>query len=290
MRRPKTATALPLIAAVLVSLAPAPFARSATTTAVPGSTQTPSATDLSQQLANPLANLISVPLQSNFDYGSGTDEEGFRYTLNVQPVVPFELNEDWNLITRTILPVIYQNDKVSPLSDSDDLGLGDTVASFFLSPSSGGAVTWGVGPVVYLPTATENVLGADQWGLGPTGVLVVAEGPWTYGGLANHIWSFGKTRDFDDFFANRPQINATLLQPFVSYSFGKGWSSSLSLDASYDWEGDEWTAPAILTASKVFTLAGQTVSAGLGPKYYLSTPDNGPDWGIRLIVSLVFPK
>ena len=146
--------------------------------------------DLAKQLANPVSSLISVPLQNNFDFGIGPDEDGFRYTLNVQPVIPISLTPEWNLISRTILPIIYQ-DEIFPGS-GDQFGLGDTLQSLFLSPAKPGpgGLIWGVGPVLLLPTGTDDLLGGEKWGAGPTAVALVQHGPWTVGFLGNHVWSF----------------------------------------------------------------------------------------------------
>ena len=276
-----------LVATVLVSVGWAlPLPAQGTTGAPEGT----SADELAQQLANPIANLISVPLQSNFDFGSGPDGDGFRYTLNIQPVIPVDLNEKWLLISRAILPTVYQNDEASALTDESEFGLGDTVLSFFLSPKNDSKITWGVGPVFYIPTATEDVLGADQWGLGPTGVVVVVDGPWTYGSLANHIWSIGDTDDYDSFFIDRPDLNATFIQPFLSYGLGDGWSVGANLEATYDWEGDQWTIPVFANASKVLSIGGQQMSLQAGPRYYIEAPDDGSEWGFRVNLTLIFPR
>jgi hypothetical protein len=145
---------------------------------------------LAKQLANPVASLIGVPLQSNWDFGFGPDDEGWKYKLNVQPVVPVSLSEDWNLISRTILPVVFQKEIFD--GSGEQFGLGDTVQSLFLSPVEPGplGLIRGVGPAFLLPTGTDELLGTDQWGAGPTVVALKQTGPWTYGLLANHIWSF----------------------------------------------------------------------------------------------------
>ncbi|MDX9911642.1 MAG: hypothetical protein RBS39_07420 [Phycisphaerales bacterium] len=249
-----------------------------------------SADDIAKALANPIANLISVPLQFNTDFGSGSDGDGVRTTLNIQPVIPFDISDEWLGISRTILPVIYQNADASAFTSDDTFGLGDTVQSLFLSPKTNSKLTWGVGPVVYIPTATDDVLGADQWGLGPTAVALVADGKWTYGMLANHIWSIGETQDYDSFDVDRPRINATFLQPFASYNIGDGWSATINTETTYDWEAEEWTVPINLMGSKVVRIGDQTVSFSLGYRQYVAAPDGAPDWGLRLNITLVFPR
>jgi hypothetical protein len=250
-----------------------------------------SAADLAKELSNPVAALISVPFQNNFDFGGGFDDDGFRYTLNFQPVVPITLNENWNLISRTILPVVYQEDilppEVTPTDvdpNDDQFGLGDTVQSFFLSPASSDPI-WGIGPVFLVPTATREVLGSEQFGIGPTAVVLKQTGPWTYGVLANHIWSVAGDDD-------RADVSATFLQPFLSYTTPDAWTFTLQTEATRNWEAneDEWTVPIGAFVSKVLDVGGQKISLQGGPRWYAEGPDTAPDWGLRFNVTLLFPK
>ena len=200
--------------------------------------------DLAKQLANPLASLTSVPFQFNYDSNIGQNREGDGLKINVQPVIPFKLNSNWTLISRTIVPVIYQND-VAPNSGTQ-FGLGDTVQSFFLSPSpvplGGGAnLIWGAGPALLLPTGTGPLLTAHEFGAGPTAVALVQQGPWTVGILSNHIWSIGNqgasgSLACDDYAclgdpvepSNGTGISAAYLQPFVSYTTKDAWTYGLN--------------------------------------------------------------
>ena len=175
-----------------------------------------SADDLAKQLANPIASLTSVPLQGNFDFGGGPTDDGFGFTLNVMPVVPIPLNDNWTLISRTIIPLSYRDYAAAPQTDIS--GIGDITQSFFFSPKySKNGLTWGVGPVFLLPTASDDQLGTGKFGLGLTGVILKQSGPWTVGVLANHIWSVAD----DD---ARADVNNTFFQPFMSYALGKGQS------------------------------------------------------------------
>ena len=168
------------------------------------------AAELAKKLANPIASLISVPAQHNYDEYGGTNDGASVHRLNIQPVIPISLSENWNVITRTIVPLVDQND--FPIAAMNESGLGDVVASQFFSPKAPTANgwIWGVGPVELVPSASDEVLGGDKWGLGPTSVALKQMGPWTVGLLANHIWSVAGDDD-------RGEINATFLQPFVSY-------------------------------------------------------------------------
>jgi len=244
--------------------------------------QDASAADLAKQLANPVAALIQVPVQANYDQNIGPLRDGSRTTVNIQPVVPISLNSEWNLISRTIVPLIDHHD-VTPGSGHQS-GVGDIVQSLYFSrakPTDSGWI-WGVGPVFLLPTGNSE-FSADKWGLGPTGVALRQVGPWTYGVLANHIWSTGGSGPND--------VSSTFVQPFVSYTTPTAWSFTTQAEATYDWKHKQWNAPMALIVGKVTKIGGQLVNISAGPRYYLAHADNGPQgWGFRVQVSLLFPK
>lgn len=240
-------------------------------------------TDLAKQLSNPVASLVSVPFQFNYDRGFGPDD-GYRAVLNIQPVIPFELSDDWNVISRTIMPIVSQNDIAG--RSGTQTGLGDITQSLFFSPASpsSGGVIWGAGPVFLIPSATDDLLGGGKWGAGPTGVVLKQSGSWTYGILANHIWSFAGSD-------MRADVNATFLQPFLSYTTGDAWTFGLNTESSYDWTNDQWSVPINATVSKLVQLGSQPVSFGAGLRYWAETPENGPEgFGFRLSMTLLFPK
>jgi hypothetical protein len=239
---------------------------------------------LAKQLANPVAALISVPFQLNYDRAIGPARSGDRWTLNAQPVIPFELNDDWNIISRTIVPVVRQAE-VFP-GAGDQFGLGDTVQSVFFSPKapSAGGWIWGAGPVFLIPTGTDDLLTTNKWGAGPTAVALKQDGAWTYGALANHLWSIAGSD-------SRPSFSNTFVQPFVTYTTPTAWSFTLQTESVYDWENKQWAVPIGFVVSKVARIGGQLISVGGGVRYWVDGPDAGPHgWGFRVAVTLLFPK
>jgi hypothetical protein len=242
------------------------------------------AAELAKKLSNPISSLISVPIQANYDEGIGPDGEGSMWRINVQPVIPFSLNEEWNLITRTIVPIIDQQDV--PLRGMSDSGLGDITASQFFSPKAptAGGWIWGAGPVWLLPTASDDTLGSEKFGIGPTIVALKQVGPWTYGALANHIWSVAGDDDRDD-------VSATFLQPFLSYITKTKTTLSLNVESTYDWEAEEWSIPINFGAYQLLKMGKLPVQLGGGVRYWADSPDYGPEgWGARLQFTFLFPK
>ena len=248
------------------------------------------ADDISEKLADPIANLISVPFQFNHDANTGTGNEGDRLTLNFQPVIPIALDDDWLLITRTIVPVVYQ-DEVTIDEDDTQFGLGDVQQSFFFSPKHSGIehVKFGVGPIFLWPTATNDSLGTRKFGIGPAALALYQRNPWTVGLLANHIWSYADVGD-GDLPQDRPDVNQTFLQPFATYQLGGGWSVVAQLEATYSWTDEHWTVPLSTGVSKVTHIGKLPVSLGVQGRYWLEGPDGAPEWGARLIVTFVFPE
>jgi hypothetical protein len=251
--------------------------------AAPAAQAQENAEELAKKLANPIASLISAPFQTNYDRGFGPDDDGERVAVNIQPVVPFQVGEDWNLISRTILPVAWQDD-LAPGSGTQ-FGLGDTVQSFFLSPrTSRNGVTGGVGSAVLLPTATDDAVGSGKVGIGPTAVALKQTGPWTVGALGNHIWSVAGEGE-------RAEVNSSFLQPFLSFTSEQATTFTLASEITYDWRTEQAAVPVNALVNQLFTVGGQRVQLGAGVRYWLDSPDGGPEgFGGRLNLVFLFPR
>jgi hypothetical protein len=245
---------------------------------------------LAQELSNPIGSLISVPLQTNWDDGYGTGD-GSKVFTNFQPVVPVPLNPDWNLISRTIVPVVWDQNEISPLGPSgNQTGFSDITQSFFFSPKQAvstklGNFVWGAGPVLTLPTGNADpLLGTGKWGVGPTAVALFIKGHWTYGMLANQVWDYaGKS--------NRADVNQTFLQPFVAYTTPNAWTFLLNSESTYNYVAEDWSIPINFWARKLTSIGEQKVSIGAGLRYWAASPTAGPDdLGVRAEMVFLFPE
>jgi len=239
---------------------------------------------LAKAVQNPVADIISVPFQNNTNFDAGP-REGTQNILNIQPVVPINLDADWNLITRTIVPIVTQPGAV-PGQDSTT-GLGDIQLTAFLSPAKPHGVTWGVGPIVQLPTSTSDRLGNDNWGLGASAVALRMDGPWVFGALVNNVWSVGGGSD--------SSYNNFLLQPFVNYNFPEhpGRYLTFSPVVTADWKadsGDRWTVPLGLGIGQIIKIGKLPLNLQASAYYNVEKPEYGPDWQLRIQVALLFPK
>ena len=267
----------------LLTLAPSAWAQAAEAKGT-GSAPRSGDAELAQELSNPLADLMTIPIQMNYDRDIGPLDDGWKLQTNIQPVIPFHLNEDWNLISRTIMPVIYQDD-IFP-GEGSQFGLGDINLSLFFSPKkpTSGGLLWGVGPVLLFPTATDSLLGAKKWGAGPTVVALTVRGPWTVGILANHIWSY--TGDSD-----RQDISNTFLQPFAAYTWPSAWTVSVQSESSYNWKTEKRSVPVNMAVSKLVKWGKLPVSLQAGVGYWAESPETGPEgFRFRLQANFVLPK
>jgi hypothetical protein len=246
------------------------------------------ADQLAKQLNNPISSLISVPFQSNEDFGYGPSHNGYKYTLNIQPVVPVSIGKDWNVIVRTILPIVSQHDlfyienvpknsPIQPQNRSQD-GLSDTTQSFFVSPKEPGpfGLIWGIGPALLYPTGTHPLLDSGTFSVGPTAVLLKQDGGWTVGVLMNQLWSVAISED-------RKSFSQMFLQPFLAYTTKTHTTFTINTESTANWNntpGDaKWTVPLIFQISQILKIGKQPVSVQIGGKYYADTPRYGPDWG-----------
>jgi opacity protein-like surface antigen len=236
---------------------------------------------LAKQSQNPVADLVSVPFQSNTNFSTGPFNRP-QEILNIQPVVPMHLNADWNLISRTIVPLVSQP---SPTFDSNTYGIGDITQSLFVSPVNSGALIWGAGPVFTAPSASDPILGTGKLLVGPTAVLLTTPGHWVIGVLANNQWSVAGN-------PLRGSVNMFLAQPFINYNMAGGWYLTTAPIITANWlaaPGQQWVVPVGGGFGRVFKIAGQPVNAQIAGYYNAINPTGAPDWQLRATLALLFP-
>ncbi len=238
--------------------------------------------DLAKKLSNPVSDLVSVPFQFNWAQGVGPDNDS-RFLLNIQPVMPFRLNQDWNLISRVIVPVLGQP-ALTP-GGSAASGVGDILGSFFFSPKKGNLI-WGLGPAFSLPSTSEPTLGTGKWSAGPTAVILKQSGPWTYGILVNQLWSFAGSGD-------RADVSQGFFQPFLTHTNAKAFTIGVNSESVANWKadsGEKWTVPINFFVSKVLSFGPFKASYQGGFGYYVEKPTGGPDWQLRATITLLLPS
>ena len=238
---------------------------------------------LAAKAQNPIADMISVPFKNIFNFDVGPNKV-VQYILEAEPVIPVHLNEDWNLITRTIIPMINSPSPAPGISS--EFGLGDIQFSGFFSPSKPSEITWGAGPIFQFPTATDDLLGQGKWCAGPTVVAVWDHRPWLGGVLASQLWSFAGESD-------REYVNQMLIQPFVNYNMQHGWYLLTAPIITADWEADssnQWTLPVGGGIGWITKIGDQHVNFNLQAYYNAVRPDNASDWQLLFEISLLFPQ
>lgn len=250
--------------------------------------------NLAKAAQNPIASLISVPIQNNFNFGVGPYDQT-QYVLNVQPVIPVSLSPSWLVVNRIITPIVNQptitiNPPSAPglppnVDTGYSFGLGDINPQFYFVPKNTGNITLGIGPQFSFPTATTDVTGSGKWGVGPVGVIVYTYSHWVIGALATQLWSFAGDSD-------RQAVSSFLLQPFINYNLPKGWYITTSPQITANWmaePGEQWTLPLGGGIGRLFKVGNQPVNASLQAYGNVIKPENGPDWLLRFQIQLLFP-
>lgn len=245
-----------------------------------------SAGDLAKAVQNPVASLVSVPIQNLTDFNIGPFQRDRNTVLQVQPVIPFQLNENWNLITRTIGAILFQPNIAQPHQGT--FGLNDINPSFFLSPAKPGKLIWGAGPTFLLPTATDDVLGTGKLSIGPGVVALVQPGKWTLGGLVNNLWSVAGP-------SSRPDVNSMTLQYFINYNLKKGYYLTMQPIIAANWNapsGNVWLVPFGGGIGRIMRLGFQPVNLSAQAYVNAKRPDAlpAPTWQLKFQIAFLYPK
>ena len=245
-----------------------------------------SAGDLAKATQNPVASLISVPLQNFTDFNIGPFGRDRNTTIQVQPVIPLQLSENWNLITRTIGAILYQPNIAQPHQGT--FGLNDINPSFFLSPAKPGKLIWGAGPTFLLPTASDDVLGTGKLSVGPAVVALVQPGKWTLGVLVNNLWSVAGS-------GSRPDVNSMTLQYFINYNLKKGYYLTSAPINSANWNalsGNVWLVPVGGGIGRIMRMGFQPVNVSVQAYGNAKRPDAlpSPTWQLKFQIAFLFPK
>ena len=241
------------------------------------------ASELAKQSQNPISTLISVPFENNATFNNGP-EDAYVDILNIKPVVPMRFGENWNLINRVIVPVIYQGERIS--GEGDVFGLGDITYQGFLSPAKPGKFIWGLGPQLQMPTGMDR-LTSDQWSLGPAAVGLMMPGHWVFGLLVSNVWNIGGGYD------NAPDVNFFSGQYFINYNMKGGWYLTTSPIITANWKADSddtCTVPFGGGVGRVFKIGKQPVNLKLAGYYSVEKPDNASDWNLQTQITFLFPK
>jgi hypothetical protein len=237
---------------------------------------------LAKKLSNPISDLVSVPFQFNWEQKVGPSELS-RFILNVQPVIPFALNSDWNLIVRVIMPFVGQPPLVA--GGQPDFGVGDMTTSFFFSPTTKNGFTIGAGPAFVTPSSYQPTISSGKYSVGPTIVALQQSGPWTYGALWNQVWSFAGDR-------TRRSVNQMFLQPFLAYQATKTITLTVQSEMTADWNAptDTWTVPINFLIGKLSSFGVFPASYQLGAGVFPVHPAIGPSWKIRAAIVILLPR
>jgi hypothetical protein len=237
------------------------------------------ALDLAKEDQNPVSRFYIMRFEDNAQLGFGPDDDALNF-FRIQPLIPFDLNENWSLVTRAVIPIVHQ-----PWPESTD-GLGDVALAMFLTPARAGKFIWGAGPALLLPTATDERIGVEKWSAGPAVAGVYTNGPWLLGAVIQNLWSFAGDH-------GRQDVNVMTLRPLINYNLPNGWYLSSSPSIAANWKGDSndrWLVPLGGGVGKIFTIGGQRMSALVESYYHIISPEIGPDWQLRLQLSFMYPE